>query len=190
MIIFKKLTALFLLFVISCNDSSQSLNPKIDNTIYKTAIKFSKEKNWVYDASYYNISYPNGDVPSGGACTDVIIRVLREQGVDLQELIHNDMTRYFKNYPNLWGLTKPDPNIDHRRVSNIMCYFNRIGCNLPITNNLKDYKPGDIVTWSLGKATHIGIHLENGDVYHNIGPWAKIDKNFLFNHQIIGHYRL
>ena len=190
MIMLKNLLGILLFFIVSCDIKSYTPNPNVTNKIYQTAIKFSKEKHWVYDASYYTIPYPNGDVPSGGACTDVVIRALREQGIDLQERIHRDMICHFRSYPKLWGLTQPDPNIDHRRVPNIMCYFNRIGCNLPITNNVNDYKPGDIVTWSLGSATHIGICLENGDIYHNIGPYAKIDKNFLFNYQIIGHYRL
>ncbi|MFN9710532.1 MAG: DUF1287 domain-containing protein [Bacteroidota bacterium] len=166
-------------------------NPAIQNHIYKTAIKFSNEKHWIYDAEYYNIPYPNGDVPSGGACTDVVIRVLRAQNIDLQQLIHEDMSLAFEAYPNIWGLRQPDSNIDHRRVPNIMRYFERKGYRLPVSNNLADYQPGDIVTWKLGgNATHIGICLENGDVYHNIGPYAKIDKEFLFNYSIIGHYRL
>ncbi len=186
-----KIKLLFILFIIySCETKPYVEDLTINNKIYQTAIKFSKEKHWVYDAAYYKIPYPNGDVPSGGACTDVIIRVLREQGIDLQQLIYEDMSKNFKEYPRSWGLATPDPNIDHRRVPNIMCYFKRTGYRLPVTDNLNDYKPGDIVTWSLGNATHIGICLENGDVYHNIGPYAKIDKNFLFNYKIIGHYRL
>jgi uncharacterized protein YijF (DUF1287 family) len=166
-------------------------NPQIQNKLYQTAIKFSREQNWVYDAAYYKISYPNGDVPSGGACTDVIIRALREQKMDLQQLIHEDMTEAFHVYPRNWGLNSPDANIDHRRVPNIMRFFERKGYGLPVTDNIADYEPGDIVTWQLGgKLTHIGICLENGDIYHNIGPQAKIDKAFLFQHRIIGHYRI
>jgi uncharacterized protein YijF (DUF1287 family) len=182
---------IILLFFSSCNINQNKPNPVIQNQIYQTALRFSNEKSWVYDATYYSIPYPKGDVPSGGACTDVIIRVLREYGLDLQQLIHEDMRQHFDVYPNLWGLSKPDPNIDHRRVPNIMCYFKRQGFDLPTSQNLHDYEPGDIVAWELGgKLTHIGICLENGDVYHNIGPYAKIDKGFLFKYKIIGHYRL
>jgi uncharacterized protein YijF (DUF1287 family) len=166
-------------------------NPAIQNHIYRTAIRFSNEKQWAYDATYYNIGYPNGDVPTGGACTDVVIRVLRTQNIDLQQLIHEDMSAAFEAYPNIWGLRQPDSNIDHRRVPNIMKYFERKGYSLTVSNDISDYKPGDIVTWKLGgKVTHIGICLENGDVYHNMGPYAKIDKEFLFQNMIIGHYRL
>ncbi len=105
--------------------------------------------------------------------------------------MHEDMLAAFEAYPNIWGLTQPDSNIDHRRVPNIMKYFERKGYSLAVSNNISYYKPGDIVTWKLGgKATHIEICLENGDVYHNMGPYAKIDKEFLFQNMIIGHYRL
>jgi uncharacterized protein YijF (DUF1287 family) len=181
----------FILCFAACEESDHISNPNIQNHIYQTAIRFSREKTWYYDAAYYSISYPNGDVPSGGACTDVIIRVLREQNIDLQRLIHEDMKRNFDAYPRLWGLTRPDPNIDHRRVPNIMRYFERKGYGLPITSHQNNYKPGDIITWELdGKLTHIGIYLGNSAVYHNIGSYAKIDQNFLFRYPIIGHYRL
>jgi uncharacterized protein YijF (DUF1287 family) len=181
----------FVLFFASCTSTDNKSNPNIHNQIYQTAIRFSNDKNWVYDAAYYSIPYPKGDIPSGGACTDVIIRVLREYDLDLQQLIHEDMSQNFDTYPKLWGLRKPDPNIDHRRVPNIMCYFKRQGYDLPVSQDRNDYIPGDIVTWELpGKLTHIGICLENGDVYHNIGPYAKIDQDFLFRYKIIGHYRL
>lgn len=161
------------------------------NPIYETAIKYSKTKMWVYDPTYYKISYPNGDVPSGGACTDVIIRILRKNGIDLQKLVHQDMSNNFSKYPKKWGLSKPDRNIDHRRVYNLMVYFKRAGYDVGISSKLNDYKPGDIVCWELTPGVgHIGIVLENGDIYHNIGPYAKIDKNFLFNYPIVGHYRV
>lgn len=166
-------------------------NPKITNGIYRAAISFSETARWIYDPAYYTIPYPNGDVPSGGACTDVIIRVLRKNNMDLQQLIHEDMQLHFDEYPKKWGLSVPDANIDHRRVPNIMKYFERNGYQLPITSNKEDYQPGDIVTWELSPGiTHIGIVLENQDVYHNMGPWSKIDENFLFRHTIIGHYRI
>ena len=38
-----------------------------------------------YDPAYRRLSYPNGDVPlNTGVCTDVVIRALRQQGLDLQ----------------------------------------------------------------------------------------------------------
>lgn len=111
--------------------------------------------------------------------------------MDLQKLIHEDMAENFSAYPNKWGLTQPDANIDHRRVPNIMKYFQRKGYALPISNNSSDYQPGDIVTWELSPGvTHIGILVNNLDVFHNMGPTSRIESDFLFSHKIIGHYRI
>lgn len=167
------------------------LNKNISNAIYKSAVELANVVDWEYDATYYNIVYPNGDVPSGGACTDVVIRVLRKINIDLQQLIHEDMASNFSEYPNKWGLNHTDPNIDHRRVPNIMKYFERQGYSKEITNQAHDYQPGDIVAWSLSpQTTHIGIVLENQNVFHNMGPRARVEADFLFTHKIIGHYRI
>jgi len=167
------------------------INPSINNGIYKSAIEFANTVTWPYDPGYYKINYPNGDVPSGGACTDVVIRVLRKNNVDLQQLIHDDMASNFSAYQNRWGLSRPDPNIDHRRVPNIMTYFERQGYSKPITTEPRDYQPGDIVTWELSPGiTHIGIVLENQDIFHNMGPTSRIDRGILFSNTIIGHYRM
>ena len=167
------------------------VNKNINNDIYKASMDFANSVVWSYDPTYYKIQYPNGDVPSGGACTDVAIRVLRKNNMDLQQLIHEDMKAHFSEYPNKWGMTKTDANIDHRRVPNIMTYFERQGYTMPITNIANDYQPGDIVTWELSPGTtHIGIVLEKQDVFHNMGPTSRIESDFLFTHKIIGHYRI
>lgn len=82
----------------------------------------------IYDPAYFSVSYPGGDVPADrGVCTDVIIRALRTQGLDLQRAIHEDMRAHFDRYPRQWGLSRPDRNIDHRRVPNQMRWFERNG---------------------------------------------------------------
>lgn len=172
-------------------DKESSYVSVSNNAIYRTALQFAGDVTWVYDPGYYKISYPNGDVPSGGACTDVVIRVLRKNGMDLQQLIHEDMKSNFSVYPNKWGLNQPDRNIDHRRVPNIMTYFRRMNYDLPVSTNINDYKPGDIICWELSPGiTHIGILLDGKRVFHNMGPTSRIDEDFLFRHPIIGHYRL
>lgn len=85
----------------------------------------------------------------------------------------------FSAYPStrIWGLTKPDSNIDHRRVPNLQTFLKRHGTMLPITNNADIYKAGDIVTWMLpGNLPHIGIVVDTyaADnktplIVHNIG---------------------
>ena len=62
-----------------------------------------------YDGAYRRIRYPMGDVPAqAGVCTDVVVRAWRAQGVDLQQLVHEDMRRAWPAYPKLWGLKRPD----------------------------------------------------------------------------------
>lgn len=75
-----------------------------------------------------------------GVCTDVVIRAYRKLGIDLQKNVHEDMKANFGRYPKNWGLTRPDPNIDHRRVPNLMTFFSRYGEVLEITDRPEDYK--------------------------------------------------
>src|SRR5258708_5179783 len=82
----------------------------------------------VYDPAYVRIGYPNGDVPpKRGVCADVVVRAFRRVGIDLQAEVHLDMLKNFGVYPRSWGLSRPDSNIDHRRVPNLMKYFERRG---------------------------------------------------------------
>ena len=150
----------------------------------------------VYDPGYYSLAYPGGDVPEGrGVCSDVIIRAYRALGIDLQEKVHEDMAANFSEYPSLWGLGRPDPNIDHRRVPNLMRFFDRYGQVLDISSEAADYRPGDIVCWNLGGAiTHIGIVVnrpslrwEGFQVVHNIGA-GQVVEDCLLDYRIIGHY--
>jgi len=151
-----------------------------------------------YDGSYQAISYPGGDVDASiGVCTDVIIRSYRSLGVDLQQLVHEDIRVNFELYPSakLWGHTRPDTNIDHRRVPNLQVFFSRHGENLPITDNAKDYLAGDVVSWMLpGNLPHIGIVSSKKNahgrplVIHNIGSGPELDDS-LFRFTLTGHYR-
>lgn len=153
-----------------------------------------------YDSAYFKIPYPNGDVPSDrGACTDVIIRGLRNAGYDLQQLIHEDMQHHFDLYPKKWKLDHTDPNIDHRRIPNHLIYFSRFGKKLPVSTqgvNLKSWQPGDFVYWSFTPVgpQHCGvISIERNAkgvplVIHNAGPVA-VQEDALNRWKIIGHYR-
>lgn len=152
-----------------------------------------------YNGAYMAIDYPNGDVPDNiGVCTDVVIRAYRSLGVDLQLLVHQDMLSNFAAYPSkrIWGLSKTDKNIDHRRVPNLQAFFSRHGTKLPISQNKSDYHSGDIVTWMLpGNLPHIGMVINTKSpqtgqplIVHNIGQGPKIE-DMLFDYKITGHYR-
>ena len=153
-----------------------------------------------YDGSYVKIGYPWGDVPSNiGVCTDVVIRSYRKLGIDLQQQVHQDMTAAFNTYPNLrkWGLSRPDPNIDHRRVYNLRKFFTRKGASLPVSRNPNQYRPGDVVSWMVGPGLpHIGVVVNKRSkadprrfmVVHNIANGPELE-DMLFRFPITGHYR-
>jgi hypothetical protein len=151
-----------------------------------------------YSQAYFVIPYPGGDVPGDtGACTDVVIRSFRNAGVDLQREVHEDMAGNFSAYPKKWGLIAPDTNIDHRRVLNLQAYFSRKGRSLPVSNNPRSFRPGDVVSWDLdGKGmTHIGVVSNSWnprtgryEIIHNIGSGTNREDR-LFEWKITGHYR-
>jgi len=160
------------------------------------AVELSKQKV-EYDPSYQVIDYPNGDIPlNKGMDADIIIRAYRAVGIDLQKEVHEDMKSNFKKYPKQRGHKKPDTNIDHRRVANLMVFFSRHAKIGPNSENARDYIPGDIVCWEIKKGvTHIGIvvNIKQPDsdrylVVHNIGN-GQLLADCLFAFKIIGHYQ-
>ncbi len=188
---FMHLLILFCIVSIFAENSSDSVSIIIQHARSQTGV------TRFYDPSYVKLNYPGGDVSAErGVCTDVIIRALRAAGVDLQKEIHEDMKLHFDKYPKLWGLKKPDSNIDHRRVPNIVTFLKRRGKEIAVTNRGADYLPGDIVVWRIpGDLDHIGlvvnVTVENSDrfaVVHNIGRGAQME-DVLFEYKITGHFR-
>lgn len=181
------------------SEPSERVSDENDNFFAKLA-KAAEERTLhsiAYDPSYFKLDYPGGDVPANkGVCTDVIIRAYRTVGIDLQVKIHEDMKNNFYAYPKIWGLKKADPNIDHRRVPNLMVFFKRHGLVLPISRDPGEYQPGDIITWDLSRGvTHIGIvstkrnnSVKRYLVVHNIGSGPKLE-DVLFSWEITGHFK-
>lgn len=151
----------------------------------------------MYDPAYVGLEYPGGDVPiDRGVCTDVVVRALREShGMDLQKLIHEDMKDAFSRYPAIWGLKRPDRNIDHRRVPNMMTFFERMGFAVGISRDSENYLPGDLVTCTVGGRPHIMIVSDKKTgagmpcIIHNIGRGTQ-EEDRLFSFPITGHYRI
>ena len=181
------------------NSKNFNLTDSLSSGIILSNAAIERTKHDItYDGSYVNLQYPNGDVPSNiGVCTDVVIRSYRNAfNIDLQKEIHEDMRDNFEKYPSkkIWGNTTTDRNIDHRRTQNLECFLTRVGAKLPITNNPKDYKPGDLVFWADIATGHVGIVVNQyteqniPKVVHNIGDGPKCE-DFLFKNRIIGHYR-
>jgi uncharacterized protein YijF (DUF1287 family) len=151
-----------------------------------------------YDPAYVSLDYPNGDIPKErGVCTDVVIRAFRDAlKWDLQKLVHEDMKANFAKYPKIWGLKKPDKNIDHRRVPNLQVYFSRHAQKLKPTTDPANYRPGDLVTCIVGgNLPHIMIVSDKKNaadvphIIHNIGHGTQ-EEDCLFQFPLTGHYRL
>ncbi|HEX8016123.1 MAG TPA: DUF1287 domain-containing protein [Flavobacterium sp.] len=191
----------------SCNQKENSnLAIKSNNPVVKTfEEKLSEaaisiiDPSIDYDPTYFAIEYPNGDIPANkGVCTDVVIRSYRKLDIDLQKEVHEDMIENFSKYPNLkkWGMTKTDTNIDHRRVPNLEVFFERKGTKLPVSEDARDYKTGEIVTWMINeKLPHIGIitnkKSEDGKrnlIVHNVGG-GQVLEDCLFEYKIVGHFK-
>jgi uncharacterized protein YijF (DUF1287 family) len=158
-----------------------------------------------YDPSYRSIGYPNGDVlRTSGVCSDVLIRAARDAwDIDLQKRVHEDRIRAFDAYPSrrAWGLTRPDANIDHRRVLNLETFLARQRANLPLTaphplggDGFDAPEAGDILTWRLaGGRPHLGVVVDgpqHARVAHNIGQGVREEPLWMFKlHKPAGHYR-
>ncbi|NQT85464.1 DUF1287 domain-containing protein [bacterium] len=178
--------------------ASQTTEPDALTSPIAGAARRQIGRTVTYDPSYVGLDYPGGDVPiEKGVCTDVVIRALRDAlSMDLQKLVHEDMKAAFPEYPTIWGLKRPDRNIDHRRVPNLRRYFERKGYAVGVSQRKEDYLPGDIVTCTVGgKLAHIMIVSDKRSadgapwVIHNIGSGAK-EENRLFAFPITGHYRI
>ncbi len=178
------------------SDAAQETGAK--STSIVSAARNQVGKTTIYDSSYVRLDYPGGDIPiERGVCTDVVIRALRDSvKMDLQQLLHEDMNGSFSDYPNVWGLKKPDRNIDHRRVLNLRRFFERQGYSLEVTRKKEHYRAGDLVTCTVPPSRpHIMIVSDkNGQdgvpwVIHNIGSGAKEEER-LFEFPITGHYRI
>ncbi len=122
-----------------------------------------------YTEGYMTMKYPMGDVPREvGVCTDVIVRAVRNAGVDLQQALHEDILRARAAYPMIKA--RPDPQIDQRRVATLLPYFKRHWEKH--TEELDDPKdplrPGDVLFMdtfpSRSGPDHVGI------VSDTIGP--------------------
>ncbi|MCP5001651.1 MAG: DUF1287 domain-containing protein [Hyphomicrobiales bacterium] len=152
----------------------------------------------IYDPAYAGLKYPGGDIPrERGVCTDVVIRAYRDAfDIDLQQLVHEDMRRAFGTYPKIWGLKRPDRNIDHRRVPNLETFFARSGAKIASSSDAADFLTGDLVAQMLpGNLPHVAIISDKLAtdgvtplVIHNIGAGTRLE-NRLFDFKHTGHFR-
>jgi len=117
---------------------------------------------------YISLTYPMGDVPRTiGVCTDVIIRAVRNAGIDIQKELHEDIRRARSAYPMVKGMG--DPSIDQRRVGTLLPYFKRHweSHTARLDDPADPLQPGDIILMdtfpSRAGPDHIGILSDRVD---------------------------
>ncbi len=121
-----------------------------------------------YGGGYRRIEFPGGDIPrEDGVCTDVVVRAVRNAGLDIQAELQRDIKRSPKSFPMV---KKRNANIDHRRVKTLLPYFKRQWeAHASALDDEKDpLRPGDIIFMDTfpnrSGPEHIGI------VSNRIGP--------------------
>ncbi len=151
-----------------------------------------------YSGAYFFGGYP----PEGvGACTDVISKALKKAGYDLKGMVDADIQMRRADY----SIDKPDPNIDFRRVANLVPFFKLYADSLTTRiipsnqDNLIQWQAGDIVVYDKSiftKTMHIGIVSDKRTWYgvpyiiHNYSS-GTVESNLLnfWPAPIIHHFR-
>lgn len=176
---------------------AQRLTPEAEATITGRA-REELLRVTTYDNSWMETNgYPMGDVPTNrGACTDVVVRALREVNIDLQQLVHEDAQADLRAY----SMTSTDTNIDHRRVSTMFTFFQRHAMTLTNDTKQRDqFRPGDVVfyAWDKGKFAppeHVAIVSDRKGprghwmIIQNGGPKPN-ETDGLDKGKIVGHFR-
>ena len=141
-----------------------------------------------YKSKYYAGGYPDDGY---GVCTDVVAQGLLHAGYDLQKLVDEDIT----DHPDMYEVEKADPNIDFRRVRNLLVYFKNHALSLTTDiSQIDEWQGGDIIVFK----KHIGIVSDmrnrNGVpfIIHHANPYQKhYEEDILENRQdIVGHFRI
>lgn len=144
-----------------------------------------------YKSAYYSGGYPP---ENEGVCTDVIWRAFANAGYSLKDMVDEDIKQNVKEYKRI---SKPDSNIDFRRVFNLQVFFERNAIILTTNpNDISQWQPGDIVIFG---NSHIAIVSDKRNkegityIIHNAGqPNREEDALILWNQwePITGHYRM
>ena len=141
-----------------------------------------------YKSKYYAGGYPDDGY---GVCTDVVAQGLMQAGYDLQQLVDEDIAVH----PDMYEVEKADPNIDFRRVRNLLVYFKNHAISLTTdVTEISQWQGGDIIVFK----KHIGIvsdkRNKNGVpfIIHHANPYQKhYEEDILENREdIVGHFRI
>lgn len=141
-----------------------------------------------YKSKYYATGYPDDGY---GVCTDVVAQGLLHAGYDLMTLVQEDISAN----PQMYEVEKPDPNIDFRRVRNLIVYFRNHAISLTTDiSDIEEWQGGDIIVFK----KHIGIvsnkRNKNGVpfIIHHANPYQiHYEEDILENRDdIVGHFRI
>lgn len=141
-----------------------------------------------YKSKYYADGYPDDGY---GVCTDVVAQGLLHAGYDLQQLVDADIAAN----PDLYDVEKADPNIDFRRVRNLIVYFSNHAISLTTDiSQIDQWQGGDIIVFE----KHIGIISDkrNKDgvpfIIHHANPAQRqYEEDILgYRKDIVGHFRI
>ena len=193
------LAAALLLAVATGGAAEPAGAPHLPNRTILEGARAWLARGSAYDASYFHIPYPGGDIPADrGACVDLIVRALRHAGLDLQRLIHEDRVARADAY----GTRRPpDTNLDHRRCVNQVVYLRRHARSLPTRTDglyLREWLPGDLVYYGTKRAWHAGIvsdRTSRSGVPYIIDSHQEargVSETFLLTHwgPILAHFRI
>ena len=140
----------------------------------------------LYDSGYYGGGYP----PDGsGVCADVIWQAFKAAGYDFKAMIDQDIAQNPKAYP--LPNSRPDPNIDFRRVVNLKVFFERHGQSLTTDiTQIDQWQPGDLVFYEGHVAIVSTRRNSSGIPYiiHHTGHGA-FEEDAITYKPITGHYR-
>lgn len=142
--------------------------------------------------------YPGGVPNDGtGVCTDVVWYAAKAAGMDLRDLVDADRRADPQAYAAMApeGET-PNPDIDYRRVRNLIVYFDRHAQSLTTdTTDMASWQPGDIVVWK----EHVAVISDRRNVqglpyvlhHEGNGFWSRFEADVLGNRgKVWRHYRL
>ena len=146
----------------------------------------------LYKSAYYAGGFPP---ETEGVCTDLLWRAFAFAGYDLKKRMDADIRKHTTAYPRI---SKPDPNIDFRRVPNQTVFFRRHAETLTTridTANMAAWQPGNIVVFT--NPDHIAILSDKRNakgfplLLHNQGPFATEEDDFAawYSQGIVAHFR-
>lgn len=152
--------------------------------------KEEAKKHPKYHSEYYDGGYPPDNE---GVCSDVIWRSFKNAGINIKDLIDNDIKNNRSAYKRI---SKPDPNIDFRRVYNLKVFFSRHGTSLTLDPlDYQEWMQGDVVVFG---NNHIALVSNRRNskgisyIIHNAGQlFFEEDALVSYNKKtkISGHYR-